>query len=377
MRTRSLSLAGVACLVALSAACEAKKSENPLSPSIAGPIPGVEITAPKLLEPAVNFRFRESEQPIRLLIENASSNGVRPLSYIFEVATDSGFSNKVWAKSNIPPGEGGRTSVMLDRLEEGKPYFWRAHAEDGANVGAFATASFEVLPRAQLSLPTPLSPVNNERVTNRRPTLRVRNSSKNAAVGSVSYFFQISVDQAFTQIAATGLVGEGGGETSWTSDRDLSVNLPHYWRVRASDGETTTDWITTQVFRTPAPAPAPGPGPAPGPAPGGPCNSSNPESIVQCERAKYGFMSRDQMVSFLRSTAQSLNRNGIGGGPFGLLRKEGGNQCLGYSCDIICAGQGNGQRQYDVLGDIEGAQSPGWAGPHTVPHIRVDVCEIQ
>src|SRR5919201_6297279 len=65
-------------LVGLSA-CEAKKSSNPLSPSVAGPIPGVQITAPKLLEPAQGFKLKESQQPIRLLIENASSTGVRPL----------------------------------------------------------------------------------------------------------------------------------------------------------------------------------------------------------------------------------------------------------------------------------------------------------
>ena len=29
------------------------------------------------------------------------------------------------------------------------------------------------------------------------------------------------------------------------------------------------------------------------------------------------------------------------------------------------------------LRDAEGAQTPGWAGPHTLPNIRVDVCEIQ
>jgi hypothetical protein len=88
-------------------------------------------------------------------------------------------------------------------------------------------------------------------------------------------------------------------------------------------------------------------------------------------------MSSTQIVSFLRAVARSLNRNGIDGGPFGILRKRSGNNCGGYSCDIICAGQGSSQRQWDVLGDAEGAQTPTWSGPKTVPNIRVDVCEIQ
>jgi hypothetical protein len=88
-------------------------------------------------------------------------------------------------------------------------------------------------------------------------------------------------------------------------------------------------------------------------------------------------MNNGQILSFLRASAQSLNRNGISGGPYGILRKSGGNNCGGYSCDIICAGQGTSQRQHDVLGDVEGAQSAGWGGAHTYPNIRIDVCEIQ
>jgi hypothetical protein len=88
-------------------------------------------------------------------------------------------------------------------------------------------------------------------------------------------------------------------------------------------------------------------------------------------------MSSGQMLSMLIATAKSLNANGIGGGPYGILRKGGGTNCGGYSCDIICAGQGTGQRQWDVLSDIQGAQGAMWLGPHTWPDIRVDACEIQ
>jgi hypothetical protein len=83
------------------------------------------------------------------------------------------------------------------------------------------------------------------------------------------------------------------------------------------------------------------------------------------------------MATLMRSVARSLNANHVGGGPYGILRKGSGTNCNGYSCDIICAGSGSGQRQYDILGDIGGAQSPGWSGPKTSPHIRIDVCEVQ
>ena len=360
------------------AACQAKKSENPLSPSVAGPIPGVQISAPRLLEPAQGFKFKENQQPIRLVVENAVTTGVRPLWYGFEIASDPGFANKVFARGSVPQGD-GRTSVQVDALELGRPYYWRAWADDGANVSAILTAGFEMLPRVVFTPPTPASPVGNTPVADRRPTLKINNSSHNSAVGPVSYFFVVAKDQAFTQVAATGIVPEGAA-TQWTVDRDLDYGLTHFWRVRGTDGENTTDWSPTAVFvapAAPAPAPAPGGGGGGGIPPGAPCNSSDPLKIVECERAKYGHMSHSQMLDFVRATTRSLNRNGISGAPFGILRKGGGENCGGYSCDVICSGQGSGQRQWDILGDIDGDQWPGWGGPNTVPNIRVDVCEVQ
>jgi len=377
MNRQSMFQAAVpAALLATLLACEAKKSSNPLSPTVAGPIPGVEISAPKLLEPAQGFKFKENQQPIKLLIENSGTNGVRPLTYTFEVASDSGFATKVFARSGVAPGENGRTSVQLDTLELGRPYYWRARADDGANASTYSSAGFELLPRALLTVPVGVAPVNGAVAASRRPMLEIRNSEHNSAVGSVSYFFVVAKDQAFTQIAASGMVSEGA-PTRWTVDRDLDYGLTHYWRVRATDFDLTTDWSTTQAFRGPA-APAPSPSPSPGPSnPGGPCNGTTGLSIVECERAKYGHMSHGQMLDFMRNTTRSLNRNGISGGPFGILRKSGGDNCGGFSCDVICAGQGNSQRQWDILGDIDGDQTPGWGGPNTVPDIRVDVCEIQ
>ena len=75
------------------------------------------------------------------------------------------------------PGEGGRTSLQIDSLELGRPYYWRARAEDGANNSTYATAQFEMLPRPVLNAPGVVSPANNEVVSSSRPTLRLANSS--------------------------------------------------------------------------------------------------------------------------------------------------------------------------------------------------------
>ncbi len=107
------------------------------------------------------------------------------------------------------------------------------------------------------------------------------------------------------------------------------------------------------------------------------CTSDNPETILKCERERFGYMNAEETAEFLKRSAESLNRNEIPGGPYGVLQKQTGAQCSGYACDIICAGQGAAQHQRDVLFDADGAQAPVWREAKTYPHIRVDVCDIR
>src|SRR5437763_15098768 len=96
------------------AACQTSKSSTPTAPTVAGPIAGVTITAPVLLQPAQGFKFKEAEQPITLVVQNATTNGVRTLTYTFEVASDANFATKVFSRANVSQGE-GKTSVVIDR----------------------------------------------------------------------------------------------------------------------------------------------------------------------------------------------------------------------------------------------------------------------
>lgn len=349
------------------AGCEAQKSSNPLSPSVAGPIPGVNITAPKLIDPAQGFKYKESQQPIKLVIENATSNGVRPVTYMFEVATDSSFTTKVYARSGVPPGDGNRTSVQIDRLDLGRAYYWRAKADDGANASQFSSSQFELLPKAQLNPPGVVSPVNNDRVTSRRPTLTVNNSDRNAAIGDVSYEFQIATDLAFTKVVAAGISPESPGQTTFTAGSDLAVDLQHFWRVRATDGETTTAWAAIQMFRTPNAAPSPGPSPSPGPRPGGPCASNNGPAIVSCIAAKYpeylvagiSLGQRQANMSFLRD--RIIEAGKCGGLDLGQNLKRGGPE---LSIDFLAWRTGGGEMGVDLAVDYDNTSEPlrlGWS----------------
>src|SRR5258708_8759617 len=114
----------------LAAGCQASKSSNPLSPTVAGPIAGVTITAPQPTSPSANAEIAINQQPVTLTVKNAGTNGVRPLSYTFQVAADTGFSQPVYAHAAIPPGDGQTSERMGDRVGTPGTYYWRAPPPD-------------------------------------------------------------------------------------------------------------------------------------------------------------------------------------------------------------------------------------------------------
>ncbi len=253
-----------AAMLALSA-CEVAKSSNPLSPTVAGPIPGVDITPPKILEPSTGTKIPMDKQPITLMIENASTNGVRPLNYTFEIATDASFSNKVFSRESVTPGGGGRTSLKLpDSLASGgteRSYFWRARAQDGANTGSFASSTFNVYTPIVIQEPRPISPAANSTTSNLRPALTVANALRSGPVGTISYLIEVATDGQFGNKFAAWTSGEGGGgQTTFNLPRDLAYSTVYYWHVRAFDPTTTGPWSTIFAFQTlaePAPEPVP------------------------------------------------------------------------------------------------------------------------
>ncbi len=118
--------------------CAVEKTSNPLSPSVAGPIPGVDITTPAMVQPANHARIAADQQPITLTIGNASSTGQRPLSYRFEIASDVAFNEVLVSRDGVPAGTTGQTSHKLgEPLAADRVYYWHARAQDGANAGAY------------------------------------------------------------------------------------------------------------------------------------------------------------------------------------------------------------------------------------------------
>jgi hypothetical protein len=269
---RTPSVAAITIAAVMAGACEVSKSSNPLTPTVAGPIPGVNITAPGVVNPTAGSRIAVDQQPVTLIVQNASTNGVRPLSYMFEVATDAGFNNKVFSLDKIAPGDGDRTSLRLpDPLATGRTYYWRAHAADGANTGAFSTTTnFDVFTPIVINAPGPIAPPPNSTVDSIRPKFTVNDAPHSGPVGPITYLIQLSDSPSFASTIASWTAGEQPNQTTFQMPSDLAYSTVYYWRTRASDPTTLGPFSGTWAFVTPSPPPppvvSPGPG-GPGPAP--------------------------------------------------------------------------------------------------------------
>ncbi len=281
MKTIHPQICVVLALCALTAAgCESSKSRNPLSPTVAGPIEGVTITAPKPLEPA-NGQTLTAGGSLSLLIENAATTGERPIWLQLELASDAGFQNKIHVADKMAPGSDGRTTYQLPVTlpAAGARYFWRARALDGANTGEFsATASFVLQDPVQLGVPTLASPAVNAAVDSLTPDLTVVNGvASGPLAGPVSYRFDIALDSGFGQMVAVLTVPRSGGATTTARPTALSYNTTYFWRVSGSDGVTSSSLAGPFAFRTPAAPVAPPPPPAaPAPAPTTPAAPAPP-----------------------------------------------------------------------------------------------------
>jgi hypothetical protein len=313
-----------------------KKSENPLSPSVAGPIAGVSITAPKLLEPEHQQALRAGTA-VTLLFESATSTGERPIRQELQVALDPEFAQRVHTVDNVPVGQGGRSAYTLPVLQEGRAYFWRVRAVDGANTGPYSPASlFSISLSVRIETPVPLAPVRREQIAGSRPTLVAQNTAVTGTNG-VTYTFEVAADQGFTRLIAIWAAPRSGGDRTEVTGSELAPGTEYYWRVSATDGSYTAPYSIVQAFRTeapPAPAPTPEPGPIPSPSPspgggGGPWPRNGAEVIAWAERNYASYLApvgsldqRKHNMEFLRD--RMIEAGTCGGMQLGWNMKRGG-----------------------------------------------------
>lgn len=253
------------------AGCEAAKSANPTAPTVAGPIPGVSITAPRPLEPGAGETLVASSDPYTLLIENPGTSGQRTIWLQVEIASDAGFQQIVHQADRIEPGPNGRTAYRLpEPLGAGFTYFWRSRAADGANTGPYsAVSNFSVVVPVVIEAPVALEPSGN--LTTNKPTFKARNGAISGTSGVV-YRFEVSNNAEMSPATAVVTVNPGGDGNTTMTLGELPYNTVFFWRIHGTDGATASNYSQTMSFKTgPPPAvPNPGGGGVPGGVPKGP-----------------------------------------------------------------------------------------------------------
>lgn len=262
MKQNTRILTSALALLVAAAACD-KKSPTTPSPSPSAPAAqssssadvsaeargSVSLTVPTPTAPNENAQIRYVDQPVTLVVKNAVTTGSGS-TYTFEVATDAGFTNKVYSKEGVAEGN-AQTSQTLDRLTGAKTYYWRARATSNGVAGPFAKVrAFAVGPEVTLGTPTLASPGSNTTVGG-QPTLTVTNVTKTGPAGQVIYQFEVSDSSAFANILfATSVAEAEGAATSVTVAPGLD-NGTYWWRVKASDpsNAVTTDYSVSNPFQ--------------------------------------------------------------------------------------------------------------------------------
>jgi hypothetical protein len=204
---------------------------------------GITLTAPLPLTPTDGQQFKFSDQPLTLTLKNAATSGSTPLTYSFQVASDSSFGTIVFTKDGVAEGPNGQTAITISVLPgpQAKSYFWRARAQSGSLAGPFSrTLSFTVGPQVVLSTPTPQSPLPNQTVSGAL-VLTVAAVGRSGPAGPIIYTFDLSDSASFDRLLFSATVAEQPGSTSVPVDATLMAGT-YFWRVQASDA---TNGIST------------------------------------------------------------------------------------------------------------------------------------
>jgi hypothetical protein len=349
-------------------ACDLNKSENPLSPTVAGPIAGVDIGAPLPVEPVHGAKLNHTASSVTLVVQNASTTGQRPIAaYSYEVSRDAAMQNVIFSKSDVAPGGGGRTSIVVPGpFNPGATYYWRVKASDGANSSAFSDPiSFVVLEPVVLGAPNLVAPTAGATVSSLQPALRVSNVSRSGPFGVITYDFEVSLSDTFANLAAYRSSGEQSSTTE-TTVGPLEAGRTYFWRVRARDGSVESPWSSSRTFLTPTavvtpPPPSGGLPPSnPGPRPSVSEGTAMVAAVIADMRARGISMEGDCGAwEITRRVAWAFRNRGAG-----LEYKPGGRNCHENSIDIVLFTDG---QSVDILFGSGVDNGPAWQEHGVLP----------
>jgi hypothetical protein len=211
--------------------------------------PSASMVVGQTVSPPNGSTVAFASQPITLTVANGVSTGSSSPTYSFEVATDSGFANKVFTKDGVAQGSGS-TSTAAGTLSASTTYYWRARLVTDGQGGPYTTVqTFAVGPPITIQVPGVISPAGGSS----SGALTVSNSSTAGPAGPLTYRFDVSATSNFASLVFTTVVAEGGnGQTSVSVPSTALVNqATYYWRAEAMDqaNGVTSSFTGAQSFQ--------------------------------------------------------------------------------------------------------------------------------
>ena len=152
-------------------------------------------------------------------------------SFEFQYSTTNNFTLNI-------SGNTTQSQAQISGLSPNTTYYWRVKATNGTDYSAWSNiwsfTTMQVLQTPQLT-----SPVNMSVNTPLNITLNWEN-----VLNATSYEYQYSLNAGFNPSI------NGTVNISQTDINNLNSNTEYYWRVRAVNGTTFSDWSNTWTFTT-------------------------------------------------------------------------------------------------------------------------------
>jgi hypothetical protein len=188
-------------------------------------------------------------------------------TYVYNIATDSAFANKVnlGGPTVATDGETTGTAVIVSGLTAGQKYYWRVYVKAATPVlSRKASSTFICRLGATTQSSTLSAPAPGATGIMLQPTFQW-----SPVTGASSYVLEVADNANFVSPVSRTL-----SVTVFEYPEALEYSTTYYWRVKAIGTDAESAW-SNGVFTTMAkpvappapPAPAPAPAPAPTPAP--------------------------------------------------------------------------------------------------------------
>lgn len=198
-----------------------------------------------LTSPAPNAEV--SVLPVQLSWTNSVDRDGDAITYVVTVFSDAALTRVLYTSAELTPGEGGSTTFQLPITpEERAVLYWRVTARDVHGAQTMTPARRFSIGQGNTPPTTPVlvSPARDAIVATSTTLLSVE-SGTDAENDLISYVFELDTVETFDsgekQTSGT-VVRAAGTLTSWTTG-PLVENKRYFWRVKAQDGRTETDWV--------------------------------------------------------------------------------------------------------------------------------------